>query len=39
MFVGSVQGPQGDDGLLGAAGEQGPKVDGSAYKSHISIIR
>lgn len=38
MYVGSFQGLRGDDGLLGAAGEQGPKVNCSAYKNHIMKV-
>lgn len=38
MFIGCPQGPQGADGLLGAAGERGPKVNHSAYKNVIWVF-
>lgn len=35
MFIGCPQGPPGADGLLGAAGERGHKVNYSTYKNHV----
>lgn len=35
MFFGCPQGPQGEDGLLGAEGDSGYKVNYSQNKNHV----